>query len=164
MTGQKPERSYLLAFIDKTAENDSIDAQDFWKTREFASPGNFEFKREGLDKKTTQVSLDSQGFILDTSHLYPFLTYSSNSWESIEFLTEETHLMTLLPDIKTQCITIIFENENELICQKKDNSFLIVFLKSFEEMKQANAFFDFAGRDDKIVEGKQWLVVSTATL
>lgn len=157
----KNSKDRLQQLIDATISKKTIDSQLFWETREFTAPGVFHFEREGLSEKLVKEAMKKQRINVLTQSLYPFLTFSSSKWESIEFLTEQTVLSNVVSDYPSLCTKIQFQKSSELICTLDNGSTLIAFIKPISQMKKANAFFDFAGRDGVIVEGKYWLSVST---
>jgi len=157
-------KSHVAQLLNDTIKNKTINPQIFWMAREFSSPGNFFFERDGINTLKAQKTLQTLGVNMNVNSLYPFLIFSSPTWNSIEFLTKGIMLTDIVPETMSSCQEMMFEQKNEFICKRQDGIVLVVFLKPFNEMKQANAFFDVAGRDGKIVEGKNWLVVSTVQM
>lgn len=150
----------LSSFIYKTNTERIINVQSFWKLREFASPGNFVFQRERIGEQSTQNYLHQMSLSLATENLYPFALFTSKNWQSIEFLTTETDFSFFTHTLKNECETMLYKSKNEMICTRADQTKLIAFLKSQEEMAKVDPFFDVKGRDGKIVRGKSWFSVS----
>lgn len=153
-------RQNFSDFIAQTISENKIDTQNFWQLREFASPGYFILKKEGLDNETAREFIKNQKIEISTANLYPFLLFSSERWKSIEFLAKHNAWSLISSQLKNHCNILIFISPNEIICKRKNNSIIIAFIKSQKEMLKSNGFFDVKGRDGKIVEGNKWLVIS----
>lgn len=127
-------RQYRLAqFIKNTIKNKHISPQEFWQLREFYSPGVITFKKPDLLFKSARI-------------------YSHET-----ILGKNVKLSSLVPKNKRN--NVIYENENELISTQDDLT-TIYFIKPITEMATANGFFDYRDKDKKLLENKNWYVVT----
>lgn len=147
----------LNEFLKNTQEKNTINAQSYWKFREFYSPGYFNFDKNGLSIKeddyngislTEQLSLNNLVFLEFTS---PYLT-------SLDILTTENELGKII-NTNPSDGKIIFQAKNQIIIENEE-TIKIMFLKSEDEMKTANGFFDYGGEDKELVKNKIWLNVT----
>jgi len=127
-------REYRLSsFVRNTIEHNAISAQEFWQLREFYSPGVIQFDKRNI-------------------------VFTSDKITSHEFLVDKkTTLQSLLPNEKNWHIS--YKNTNELIATSGTDT-LVYFIKPISEMAQANGFFDYKDKDKKLLEGKNWYVVT----
>lgn len=127
-------RSMLDSFITHTVKTKKVDVQEFWKMREFYCPGSFTY-----DKTRN-----------------PFLIYDCKWLHSEDYLSTETRINST--DIKKT--NIVLQTETTLI-YKDSNKIHIKFLASPENMKKAVGVFDYAEKDKKLVENKNWIDITT---
>lgn len=123
----------LSGFIKNTIKNNHISAQEFWKLREFYSPGTISISKPDLSFISDKII--SKETLIDNKILFDSLFPKLDGWK------------------------IIFIKPNELITTK-NNETLIFFIKSISEMSQANGFFDYKDKDKKLLENKNWYVVT----
>lgn len=150
-------------FLGNTQKKGLIDPQEYWRFREFYSPGYFEFSKNGLP--LTQDSLDSNETDL-VRQLYPdnlvFLKFNSSYLSSFDVLTEENELDKIV-SIDLRDAKILFQAKNQIIFEE-NNTVKIMFLKSIDEMKKANGYFDYGERDIELIRGKYWLNITIFNL
>ncbi len=167
LVGQPKVASFLFApirqavwngFADRAQKTQTLDAQDFWKMREFYSPGSFVFRKSGLPPAEAAGRLQEMGLSL-AAHWYPFLTYSSPRVRSIEGLVDDpkiSHIVSL-PRL-SRCI---IQRTDTVFCETAQGEHTIIFVKPLEEMKTADAFFDYAREDvRKLIKGKYWFAAT----
>ncbi len=127
----------LQSFVLNSINQNSINVQQFWETREFYSPGHII-----LAKQVEEPN--------------PFLTFTSDKWHSSEYLTK---ISTLAPSLSDECSNVLLMTQQDLICNLQDGSTFIAFIRDQNEMRKANVFFD-PKHDVNSIEGKYWLVIS----
>lgn len=146
-------------FIESVKTSNKIDEQTYWKFREFYSPGYFNFNAQGLDPK--QLSLAKEVVGPETklaTGSSAILFFTSKRLYSIDYLTD----LTALPqDYLTEKNgrEIIFKDQRGVIFKQHD-TYTIIFLKDISEMKRANGYFEYDGRDKALVKGKHWLNIT----
>jgi hypothetical protein len=149
----------LITFIDQTKQNQKVDPQQFWQTREFYSPGSAFLQKEGLPQQQTKDILSTAGIRTNPQvTLHSFLLFQSPKWQSLEtFVTKET-----IPDL----ITINNANYSKIIdtpalqLYENDNSYKLIFIKPIKEMITANGFFDYKEKDMALLKDKYWMTVN----
>jgi hypothetical protein len=125
-------------FLNETIQKKKINSQSFWELREFYCPGHFVF-----DKGAS---------------LLPFLRYDCDLLKSEDSLTNLNNLSGYVNLKEIDPDDILFNTKNEIIYKNKKNSWVVImFLKSIEEMKTANGYFDYNEKDKELVENKYWL-------
>ena len=153
----------LEHLISESKNNGHIPAQLFWEVRERYAPGTIVFEREGIDKGTILENPIRSDLISITQEHYLFLTFESQEWKSYEMLTDLNDLTSMSASLTPLCQTVIFQTDTDLICLTPQKEVLTAFIKSIEEMKQANGFFDYNKHDTQLLENKNWLVLSVIT-
>ncbi len=141
----------LNSFISSAQNDQKIDPQEFWKFREFYSPGYFELRDQGLEKSEIQ-SAQSEIGLLPNNVIYASLFRSKHSL-SLDGVTEAKSLDEVI-DINS-IGEIKFQNSNSAII-KRGNDWIIIFLMPVSEMKKANGFFEYEGKDKEFLKNKNW--------
>lgn len=144
LTRQNYGKTLINSFVKESIKKGAIEPQEFWKVREFSSPGSFKYYRTHLDDK-----------VIDK----PFLIFESSIFYSEEFLVSDNSVIEL-SKIKKQCKNILFETESEFFCVKNNDDLAIIYEKSIDEMGKANGFLDIKGWDKELVKNKKWRVIS----
>ena len=144
------------SFVSKTQNNQKLDPQEFWKFREFYSPGYFELKDQGLENSDVQSAVDEIDLIPEDV-TYTSLFRAKHS-VSLDGLTEVQSLDEIIDTKSIQNIT--FQNENTVIFTNEKNYRIIIFLLPVSEMKKANGFFEYDGKDKNLLENKNWLNIT----
>ncbi|PJC80938.1 hypothetical protein CO008_00470 [Candidatus Roizmanbacteria bacterium CG_4_8_14_3_um_filter_36_12] len=123
----------LSSFIKNTIKNNSISVQEFWQLREFYSPGIIQFNKPNLTFTSDRVV--SHEDLIDKNLTLESLLPQSNNWH------------------------IVYKKTNELIATSGEDT-LIYFIKPISEMAQANGFYDYKDKDKKMLENKNWYVIT----
>jgi hypothetical protein len=148
----------LNKFIDSTKQNGKIDPQEYWKFREFYSPGYFIFSKNGIDKVLISKTKEKIGIKYDEKGVsLTFLTFSSPYLDSLDMLTARTSLDMIIDKSKLPTKNIIFSNKNCLIYKESPKIIKMIFLLSIDEMKKANGFFNYGAEDKTIMKNENWL-------
>lgn len=153
----------LNEFIAKTKAN-GIDPREYWKFREFYSPGYFTFSRTGIESaKLTEtqkeIGVKYNGKNIDLT----FLVFTSPKVKSLDMLTKEMDLSKIIDQKKLPQSNIVFINKTGIIYRDGPNILKSVFLFSNSEMKKANGFFDYSERDKMLTAGENWFNVTSIT-
>jgi hypothetical protein len=158
-------QAILNDFISKTKLAGRIDPQSYWQFREFYSPGYFTFSRTGIEKslldkakKEINISYDEKGI-----DLFP-LFFSSRWLNSLDMLTKQKDLNSLISEMQIQNNKIIFMSNNSIIYKDGQNTIKIVFLLSNNDMQTANGFFDYKEKDKIITQNENWFNVTSLRL
>jgi hypothetical protein len=152
----------LNEFIDSTKRNGKIDPQEYWKFREFYSPGYFTFSRDGIEKELISKTKEKIGISYKENGIdLTFLVFSSPRVNSLDMLTTLDNLNTIINESKLSKNDIIFANENCLIYKESPKIIKITFLLSVSDMKNANGFFDYNDKDKELVGVKNWYNTTT---
>ena len=138
------------SFVSKTQNNQKLDPQEFWKFREFYSPGYFELKDQGLKNSDVQSALNEMG-VNPKNIIFTSLFRAKHS-VSLDGLTEAKSLGETVQTDSFQ--NIIFQNENSIIFTNESGDKFIIFLLPISEMKKANGFFEYGGKDKSLLENK----------
>ena len=151
----------LNEFIHKIQKN-GLNPQEYWKFREFYSPGYFNFSKDGINnpllKQTKEkVGVKYNGVNIDLT----FLIFSSPRVNSLDMLTSKTDLSKIIDQSKLSKRNILFMEKNTLIYREDTGNIKIAFLLSNNEMKKANGFFDYRDMDKKITEGENWFNITS---
>ena len=152
---QKRDMTYN-SFVSKTQNNQKLDPQEFWKFREFYSPGYFELKDQGLENSDVQSAVDEIG-LTPKGVTYTSLFRAKHSI-SLDGITESNSLDEIIDTKSLENIT--FQNENSVILTNNMNQKIIIFLLPVSEMKKANGFFEYDGKDKELLENKNWFNIT----
>lgn len=140
-------------FLENSKKNGQINPQEFWKFREFYSPGYFKLMNQGLEKAEIETALQNIGIEPKKIDNYSSLFVSRHSI-SLDGLTKEDSLSSTVSINMFQ--NILFKNKNSVIFKNKNGETFIIFLLPVSEMKKANGFFDYEGKDKNLLENKNW--------
>ena len=161
------QRKYLTSFLESTKKRKSIDSREFWILREYYSPGNFVFKEKGLNNQESSEMTKTLHLTLKKNiYVYPFITFNSKKFKSLEALTKETSISAVIRDFdeypRKDCI---IRQQDQYICKTDDSTITVIFIKPMKEMRITNGFFDYKRKDlDELTKDKNWLVVSDIAL
>lgn len=137
-----------------------INTQDYWKFREFYSPGYFTFSKNGIAKSLSKNAEREIGISYDEKVVdQPFLFFSSHWLNSLDMLTQQTDLNKLINLKGITQNNIIFEGKNCLIYKSNANAIKIVFLASSNNMQKVSGVSDY--QDSKSSVGKNWFNVTS---
>ncbi|MBU2632446.1 hypothetical protein KKG52_01905 [Patescibacteria group bacterium] len=147
----------LNKFISNSRVN-GINPQEYWKFREFYSPGYFTFSRNEINVNLLNITQKKVGIEYDIDKInLSFLVFSSPLVNSIDSLTEQTDLNSIINlEELSNAKDIILKNKNSIIYKENSKTIKVIFLLKNEEMKKANGFFEYTDSDIKITDGKNW--------
>lgn len=144
-----------------------MDTKLFWEIREFYSPGNFVYKKEGLptDKQVhlvKEAGMDN----LELDNQIVILEYNAPAFTSYESLIPDENTVELQNNINklANINNVIAKGENFVIIKTKSNKAIVIFMATLNEMKKANGFLKYEEDDKDFVKGKSWLSISLITL
>jgi hypothetical protein len=149
----------LNQFITFTKQNGSLNPQEYWKFREFYSPGYFTFDRNGLVKDKTSAFINTTNIMLTDPTANVFLQYTSPKLNSLDILTSKSTLDDVV-SINGSNKNIIYKDKTTQIFRQTPDTITILFIKTANDMKKANGFFDYQNEDKNITVGKHWLNVT----
>ena len=147
-------------FENKIVSQKKINAQDYWKFREFYNVGNFRFMENGFDSKTTDELLLKMSVSTELGSLkLPFLIYDSPKFRSLDSIVSTSTLENIINTRSVQLVTKY--KEDNLLIIKNNNIYLLMFILPVDEMKKVNSYFDYNKSDiEKKLAGKYWLNIS----
>lgn len=153
----------LQNFLQETEKAQEINAQSFWEFREFYSPGYYTFDRNGLSGSPVERIEKKVGIQINNPHIQTtyidktFLIFTSPHLTSIDALVTTNDLTKIIVMNSLHPVTTFFSAKNELIYKDANGNIHILFVKSIQEMKTANGYFDYTGTDASLLKGKYWL-------
>lgn len=154
-------QSALSEFINNSKTN-GINSQEYWKFREFYSPGYITFSRNGINKNLLNETQEKIKIKYNEKNIdLTFLVFSSPKINSLDMLTKQTDLTSVVALQQLQKENIIFMNKNSLIYKESSKIIKIIFLLSNSEMRKANGFFDYLDKDKKITEEENWFNITS---
>lgn len=154
-------QAILNEFISTTKQRSLIDPQEYWKFREFYSPGYFIFSRSGIEKPLISQMKEKIGIkFIENNIDLTFLAFSSPLVNSLDMLTTKENLNEIFDQKQLPNENIIFMNKNSLIFRETQNVIKIIFLLNGRDMKKANGFFDYTGQDAELVKNKNWFNIT----
>ena len=153
-------QAILNDFISKTKMAGRIDAKDYWKFREFYSPGSFTFAKDGIAKSlsenaTRQIGINYNSKLIDST----FLFFSSDRLDSLDMLTKQEDLNKIIDLEQIPKKNIIFRNKNCLIYKVNTNTVRIAFLLNMNDMQKVNGISDYL--DSQSSKGEDWFNVTS---
>lgn len=152
-----PKREMTFnSFLDKTKQEQSINPQEFWKFREFYSPGYFELMDQGLEDSDTQSALSEMG--VEPNNIIYTSVFRSKHTISLDGLTEAESLKEIIDLNSLQ--NIVFQNENSIIFMNDKDERIIIFILPISEMKKANGFLEYEGKDKELIKNKNWFNIT----
>lgn len=154
----------LHTFIENTQSHNAIDAEDYWEFREFYSPGSFIFSKTGLPQNEANHML--REFEVSVNHERvntPFLIFNSGRIKSIDFLTDAHQMNNIVEQELVNNKELIIQTDNAIMYRKNPTTFILIFLKTPEEMRKANGFFDYREADKELTENKYWFNITQIT-
>jgi len=144
------------SFISKTQSNGSINPQEFWKFREFYSPGYFRLRDQGLQNSDINSALDE--IELNPKNIIYTSLFRAKHTVSLDGLTEAKSLEEIFDINSFQ--NVIFQNKNTIIFTNNYGDKFMIFLLPISEMKKANGFFEYDGKDKNLLENKSWFNIT----
>jgi len=160
-----PKRQATLSEFINNSKANGIRGQDYWKFREFYSPGYFNFSKTGIDKNLLNAAKEKIGIEYNEKHIdLAFLVFNSPSTNSIDMLTKQNKLDSLVDVSRLRKENIIYKSTTGLIYKENANNIKIIFLLNNSEMKKANGFFNYSEGDDKITNGENWFNITSVDI
>lgn len=156
LLSQSKREKMLKNFITNVQTSQGVHGQDYWEFREFYSPGNFIFDRNGIKK--INIPPDTLPF-LSFDQFQPYLYFSSPYLSSVDSLIDEKDLQKLISPTMPEGSTILFKSNTALLFQKINITYLL-FVLPYEEMKKTNGFFNYDGQDKTLLRNKNWYNVT----
>jgi len=146
----------LINFITTTKDAKAVNTKEFWKVREFYSPGHFVYDNKGIKNFPTSLL-----FLPDITNdsLFPFLIYTSPLTQSVDFLTTQKTIAPIVSKLSSENMNVIMQTDTLFLGQKDDAIFL-VFLASQKDLIQTNGFLDYQTKDKELTKDKQWVSIS----
>jgi hypothetical protein len=150
----------LNDFINKTKITRMINPQDYWKFREFYSPGFFTFSKEGIAKSISKNAEKEIGINYDEKAVNSaFLFFSSRWFNSLDMLTKQTDLNKIVDVQKIPKDNVIFIGKNCLIYKSGINTIKITFLLSDTDMQKVSGISDY--QNNESIKGENWFNVTS---
>jgi hypothetical protein len=150
----------LNDFINKTKIAGVINAQDYWKFREFYSPGFFTFSKNGIAKALSKNAEKEIGINYDEKAVNSaFLFFSSRWFNSLDMLTKQTDLNKIVDMQKIPKDNVIFIGKNCLIYKSDINTIKITFLLSGNDMQKVSGISDY--QNNESIKGENWFNVTS---
>lgn len=157
-------RKLWINYLDHIQSLQSIDPQEFWKTREFSDNGSIIFSRNGIDTDLIPRDISAIYNIIDTEEFsnLPFLLFQSNTLNSLDILIDASFLSRFDDSINSSTLqTQNLGNNIYFINDTKQKLTYLVFLKTSDSLRQANGFFDYIKHDKNIDFDKVWLNITS---
>lgn len=159
------KRELLLKnFLTKVLAEKKVDAQAYWEFREFYSPGSFDYSTKGLNKNILDGTTRNNHLLVSKKDIDRiFLNFKSSQIISFDMLTTSATLSAIVRPDTLLDKEILLQNRDTIIYREKAGNILILFLKSRDEMKTANGFFDYRDIDKDLVKNKNWVNITSIT-
>lgn len=141
----------LKNFLQQVQQKQELSPQDFWQFREAYSPGSFSF-----DEQTASVAGVLNLYHLDSPKTV-LLEYHSPLVTSKDEVMDEVSAFELWLSINQNIQRTIFADPTTHVFYDQQNVLRIVFIKSIDEMKTANGFFDYTKQEQNLLRGKVWV-------
>jgi hypothetical protein len=155
-------QTILNEFINNIKTEKSINPQNYWKFREFYSPGSFNFSKTGLSPSLVEQAVKKIGIKYDNQKItLTDLLFSSQKLNSLDMLTKQTNLNDIVDLKQFKKEQVLLEGGNYLVYQENAKTIKIIFLLPNSELEKANGFFDYKDTDKKITEGENWFNVTS---
>ena len=143
--------------LDSAKNQNHLDSQLYWETREFYYPGVFYVYRDGLEDKHIAGFTKDTGLNLQTEGTFPILVYKSNKWMSYESLVNTSDLGKLVDVVGS---TVLYEDKETKILKDGDRTY-IYFIKNYDELKTTNGFI--YTKEEILKDYRYWFGVSVVT-
>lgn len=148
----------LEKFLSQVKAQHQLDPKAYWQWREFYNLGHFSFDPLVVTWGETQIikALPSDQTVL--------LKYDSVHFKSTDYLIKKNQLPALTTYLKIgEPRVVVFSDPQTLIVQN-NQEVEIVFVKSIEEMRAVNGFFDYTPQELKLLEDRVWLNITQITI
>jgi hypothetical protein len=148
------QEATLQSFLQKTITSEKINGQEYWKFREFYSPGHFDFNEKGLDGKDVAITLKELG--ANSSDDRFFLKFNSSDLVSLDGVSQKDSIKQAIGDIKGN---VLIDKDDLLIIEQGD-AVLIAFILPYSEMIKANGFLDYNKKELDYLKETNWLNIT----
>lgn len=144
-------------------QNAVFSPRDYWKFRERYSLGNFTFDPRVVTFGETQII-----YALPDPQT-PLLYYTSSHLQSTDFIVklsadasipEETDTLLQKPIKGAENWKELFNNDHAKILTDENGNYTIVFVRTIDEMKTTNGFFDFVKSEQELLVHSLWLNIT----
>ncbi|CAN5153188.1 hypothetical protein BH09PAT1_BH09PAT1_5430 [soil metagenome] len=148
----------LYSFLDEIKKDNKLNPQNYWKFREFYSPGDFVFEKKYTipESKISPQIITNYTKIGEQAHEMPYLLFHSNKVDSIDALIDKKIDLTKLSAPDEQ---YIIANPTLLIKDMKTYYLLTAILPG-RDIRKANGFFEDSS-SDAYLNSHYWLTVTT---
>lgn len=148
----KVKRQQMLnGFISTIVKESDLDVSEFWKFREFYSPGYFTHNETNVNYVQPFVivnNLKTSGIISE------LLTYNSKLLKSHDsLLDEDVDLTEIVATFEDADVLI---NSNKLCLFEMDNRYHLYFIKPIDQMMEVNGLFDYRSGERELLKNKVW--------
>lgn len=155
----------LTTFLDTSTSEKEISPRSYWEFREFYSPGSFIFDKKGISNTHTEPVLTNAEVTLHANaQVTPFLAFTSRKLHSVDYITTANSLDQIIDEITIdEKNLLLIKTDTERVYRKNSTTYVLLFLKSPDQMRTANGFFDYRIADKELTEGKYWFNVTVIT-
>lgn len=144
-------KEFTLQLVQKRL----LDPQEYWKFREFYSPGYFDYNKKGLSDSLRSQFITTIGIPTSLSSGSVFLIYHSPKLSSVDLLVNKQDLRTIMnPNFTPK--HVIYQDTSTLMYEEQE-SYKLIFIKPITQMRTAVGFFDYDAGDKNLLDGKAWL-------
>ena len=152
------QRARTLDSFITSLTTQGLDAETYWEFRERFSPGHFVRNETNTDFRGTFkiTSLEE-----DANDL---LYYSSEYLRSTDGLLFGDPNSKLSEFKAAMTGEIVAENEDFILLKLSQKEYVLAFITTTEEMKQANGMFDYTSDEREIIGDASWFNVSYISL
>lgn len=161
----------LVPFFSEVVTTGKFDPQQWWKLREFYSPGSFTYNPDIIQVNITQQIRPRGPF----SGPLPLFTYTSNRLASTDYVIPNTVIansdqdgskIKLLQKLAT-CPTsgaTLYQDSSTILFMSDSNTLHFLFVRPLSDMRQANGLFDYDKQDLFWLRDTSWAEVTTLKL
>jgi hypothetical protein len=149
----------LNSFLKEVETKKNLDGYDYWKFREFYSPGYFSFSKTGISEILLKSLTSKLGMVCNSSTVSAYLVFSSESLNSLDMLTKQTDLKKIINTRIIPKTNIILSAKNVIIYKTDPKVIKIAFLLDGSKMPEVSGFSDYIDKD--LVKGKNWLNITS---
>jgi hypothetical protein len=159
----------VTRFFKSVMKEKGINAREYWKFREFYSPGVFTYDPHVIKLAETQT-LAPDHPLCGITPLFFFHSRQLVSTDSIVskilFTKGEqtSSFLLIIAGEDPASENILYRDDTQLIYLHDSSTIRIVFMKSLEEMKKTNGFFDYTTGDMKFFQDQAWINKTDITL
>lgn len=146
--------------VNAAVLSNSFNLREFWEFREFYSLGNFEINENAVEFGETQSPKPI------SQPLTELWTYRSPQIQSTDYVVQRDSAVTI--EQQTEYLLqqygggmkAVYQDQNTVITRLNTGEWLIVFVRTQEEMRSVNGLFDYTQRDQDTLADTLWLNVT----